>query len=255
VTRPGDRGDRAAFHLPPTGPSAAGEYISRNGILARLSRKDFGLLKPHLVAVRLGFRRRLETRNRRIDTVYFLESGLASVVAADITGQGIEVGIIGREGMTGVAVLMGGDRSPFDTFMQISGSGHCITTTHLRQCIERSDSLLRLLLRYGYGFGIQVAHTAVANGRHTVEERLARWLLMAHDRMDGEQIALTHELLALMLGVRRPGVTVALHSLEQDGLIRARRGVISILDRKGLVERSNGSYGAAEAEFRRLFGP
>jgi CRP-like cAMP-binding protein len=162
--------------------------------------------------VRLTQRRRLETRHRRIDAVYFLDSGIASVVAADVTGQGIEVGILGCEGMTGLAVLMGADRSPFDTFMQLSGAGHCITTAHLRQCMQQSESLRRALLRYGYGFVLQIGHTAVANGRHTVEERLARWLLMAHDQ----------------------------------------RGMIVILDRKGLVQRANGSYGAAEAEHRRL---
>jgi CRP-like cAMP-binding protein len=94
----------------------------------------------------------------------------------------------------------------------------------------------------------------MANGRSKVEERLARWLVMAHDRLDGDELPLTHEFLAIMLGVRRPGVTVALNLLEKDGLIDANRGVISIIDRKGLEEKSNGAYGVPEAEFRRLFG-
>ena len=96
--------------------------------------------------------------------------------------------------------------------------------------------------------------STACNAVHTVEQRLARWLLMAHDRLDGDELPLTHEFLAIMLGVRRPGVTVSLNLLEQDGLIDANRGVISIVDRKGLEEKSNGAYGVPEAEFRRLFG-
>jgi CRP-like cAMP-binding protein len=110
------------------------------------------------------------------------------------------------------------------------------------------------MLRYGHAFVVQTGHTAMANGRSKVEERLARWLVMAHDRLDGDELPLTHEFLAIMLGVRRPGVTVALNLLEKDGLIDANRGVISIIDRKGLEEKSNGAYGVPEAEFRRLFG-
>jgi len=114
--------------------------------------------------------------------------------------------------------------------------------------------LRRALLRYGHSFVIQTAHTALANGRNKLLERLARWLLMAHDRVDGDDIHLTHEFLSIMLGVRRTGVTVALNQWARAGLVETKRGVITILDRGGLEEISNGSYGAPEAELRRLFG-
>ena len=123
-----------------------------------------------------------------------------------------------------------------------------------RRAFGQSASLHRAFLHYAHGFFVQTARTAMANGRSKIEERLARWLLMAHDRTDGDELALTHEFLATMLGVRRPGVTVALNLLEGGGFIRANRGVIFIVDREGLVAHSNGAYGAPEAEFQHLFG-
>jgi len=228
--------------------------VSRNRILARLSRGDFGLLESHLQAVDLPVRKRLESPNKRIDQVYFIEGGFASVVAHVSGGQGIEVGLIGREGVTGLAVIMGADRSPNETFMQSAGAGQRIAADKLRRGMEQSSSLHRLLLQYGHTFVIQTAHTAMANGHGKIQERLARWLLMADDRIGGDELPLTHEFLATMLGVRRPGVTVALNCLERDGLIQARRGMIRILDREGLEQSSKGAYGAPEAEFKRLFG-
>ena len=138
--------------------------------------------------------------------------------------------------------------------MQIGGGGQRIGAVELGHAIEQSAGLHWSLLRYGHAFVVQMGYTALANGRSKIEERLARWLLMAHDRVDGDLVPLTHEFLATMLGVQRPGVTVALGLLENKGLIQAERGVVSIADRKGLEEISNGAYGAPEAEFRRLFG-
>jgi hypothetical protein len=120
--------------------------------------------------------------------------------------------------------------------------------------MEQSATLHRCLLQYGHAFIVPTAYTAMANGRSKIEERRARWLLMTHDRVDGDDLALTHEFLALMLGVRRPGVTVPLSLLERAGLIQVNRGVISVVDREGLRQSSDGAYGAPEAEFQRLFG-
>jgi CRP-like cAMP-binding protein len=227
---------------------------SPNRILKRLSRDDFGLLRPHLAAIDLPLRKQLETRNKRIEHVYFIEHGFASVVADGAGERGIEVGIIGREGMTGLAVIMGTDRSPHETFMQSAGDGLRMTSANLRQGMGQSASLHRCLLHYGHAFVVQTAHTALSNGRSNIEERLARWLLMADDRIDGNELPLTHEFLATMLGTRRAGVTVALHLLERDGLIATKRGIITIIDREGLEEGCNGAYGGPEAEFKRLFG-
>jgi CRP-like cAMP-binding protein len=225
-----------------------------NHLLASLSPADFSLLEPHLEVVDLPVRKQLQTHHRRIDHVYFIEHGIASVVTRNSGKQGIEVGIIGREGVTGLAVIMETDRSPNDTFMQMAGDGRRIKTGRLRESIEQSATLRRTLLRYGHSFVIQTAHTALANGRNKLEERLARWLLMAHDRVDGDDIHLTHEFLSIMLGVRREGITVSLNQWTRAGLVETKRGVITILDRAGLEEISNGSYGAPEAELRRLFG-
>jgi CRP-like cAMP-binding protein len=226
---------------------------SSNRILSRLSQEEFGLLRPNLEAVDLPVRKQLESRNKAIEQVYFIEHGFASVVANG-TGRSIEVGIIGREGMTGLSVVMGTDRSPHETFMQVGGDGQRMSSAKLSQVMEKSPALHRHLLRYGHAFVVQTAQTALANGRSKIEERLARWLLMANDRLDGDEVPLTHEFLSVMLGVRRPGVTVALDMLEKEGLIQAKRRAVAIVDRTGLRKISNGAYGAAEAEFKRLFG-
>lgn len=222
-----------------------------NRVLSSLSQKDADLIVPALQQVDLPLRKQLESRNRRIDYVYFIDHGIASVVADGSGRGGIEIGIIGREGVTGLAVLMGADRSPHETYMQVGGAGWRVSAASLREVMSQSTSLHQVLLRNGYAFTVQLAQTALANGRHKLEERLARWLLMAHDRVDGDELPLTHEFLALMLGVRRSGVTVALTILQREGMVRARRGGVVIIDRDGLEECANGAYRSAEAELRR----
>ena len=225
-----------------------------NRILSRLSKTDFALVEPQLSAVDLPLRKQLEMSRRPIEHVYFPDSGIISVVANGDNKQSIEVGLIGREGMTGLAIVMGTDRSPHQTFVQSAGRGWRIRSDDLRAAIGNSATLHQRCLLYGHAFLLQTGYTAMANGRSKIEDRLARWLLMAHDRVDGDTLALTHEFLSIMLGVRRPGVTHALNLLERMGLIQASRGTITIIDRDGLIESSNGAYGAPEAEFKRLFG-
>lgn len=227
---------------------------SGNRLLSRLQPEDFRRLEPYLEAVELPLRQRLELRNQRIDHIYFIESGIASVVANGVGDHSVEVGFIGREGVTGLAVVMGAERTPHETFMQLAGRGQRLPASELRRAVEESPTLRREFLHYGYAFFVQTAHTAMINVRAKLDERLARWLLMAHDRVDGDELPLTHEFIAIMLGVRRPGVTVALNRLEKDGFIRNSRGVIIIVDRQGLEKSSNGAYGARETEFKRLFG-
>jgi CRP-like cAMP-binding protein len=226
--------------------------MSTNGILSRLSQPDMERIEPHLERVRLPLGKRLERPGRVIEHIYFPLRGIASVVANGSEQRGIEVGLIGREGMTGLAVVMDSDRSPYETFVQLEGEALCMKATHLRRRLDDSLTLRSSLLRYGHSFIVQLASTALANGRGKIEQRLARWLLMAHDRIDGDEISLTHELLALMLGVRRPGVSSALKLLENKGLIQTDRRAIVIADREGLKKISRG-YGAPEAEYRRLF--
>ena len=216
--------------------------MSPNRILSRLSPADLGLLDPHLEPVDLSVHRLLEGRNRRIDYVYFIEAGLASVVANGAGKPSIEVGIIGREGMTGLAIVMGYQRAPHDTYIQVAGKGQRIRAAKLREADERSNTLHRAMLHYAYAYLLQTATTALANRLSKIEERLARWLLMAHDRVDGDRLPLTHEFLSLRLGVRRAGVTTALQALERKALISRNRANIHILDREGLKKQSNGTY-------------
>jgi CRP-like cAMP-binding protein len=224
---------------------------AQNGLLAAMSSDDLALLKPKLKPLSLNVRLVLEPANKPIKYNYFISSGLASVIAIGKNGHRLEVGIIGRDGMTGLPVVLGNDRSPNETFIQVAGTGSRIAAHHLRQAMRKSASLTRLLLNFVNAFLIQTSHTALSNGTATIEERLARWLLMAHDRLDGNEIPLTHEFLSLMLGVRRAGVTLALNQLDRKGVIRLSRGRIEIVDRAGLINKANGSYGIPEAMTRR----
>ena len=215
--------------------------MSPNRILARLSRADFGLLESNLEAVDLPVRKQLHPRNKRIAHVYFPESGIASVVANG--ERALEIGIIGREGMTGFPLVMGiNERPQHETYIQVTGKGHRLSADHLREALEASATLRQAFLQYAYAFMTQVTGTALSNGRQKIEERLARWLLLADDRLDNHEIPLTHEFLGVMLGTARPGVTIALRELERRGWIAQRRGVITIIDRKGLMRSSNGAY-------------
>jgi CRP-like cAMP-binding protein len=226
--------------------------VFQNRLLNSLSPADLSLLRPLLKPIDLPMEMVLEVPNEPIPLVYFPESGIASVVAGE--GARIEVGLIGREGMSGLSIVMGDDRSVNSTFMQGGGAGFRVSTKDFGRALQKSDTLRLSLLRYAQVFSTQVAQTAVANGRAKLEARLARWLLMAHDRFDHEAFPFTHKFLALMLGVRRPGVTVALHFLEGYGLIKATRGLIAVVDRKGLEAHADASYGVPEAEYERLIG-
>lgn len=229
------------------------ERADRNQILSYLSSTDRDLLDAGLERVDLPLRFRLAEPHRPIDAVYFLEAGIASVTTNVRREIPIEVGIIGREGFVNLPVLMGIDRSPSDTFMQIHGTGLRIGVEPLRKAMAQSRTLTPILLRFVHVYMVQTASTVLANGRARIPERLARWLLMAADRVNGDGIALTHEFLATMLGVRRPGVTIALREFERRGLIDGARGTITLLDRGALEAEANGYYGTAEAEFERLF--
>jgi CRP-like cAMP-binding protein len=149
---------------------------------------------------------------------------------------------------------MGADRAPFRTIVQVPGDGHRIEAGAFGEAIAASANLRNLLLRYVQALSVQTSYTALSNAVHPIEERLARWLLMSHDRADGNEVPLTHEFLSLMLAVRRPSVTTALHVLEGNRFITAERGLITIRDRARLEEFAGDSYGRPEAEYERLIG-
>ena len=174
----------------------------RNRLLRALSPGDYALLQPHLVHGRLAKSERLVEPDRPISHVWFLESGLSSFVATAPGGETAEVGLFGFDGLAGIPVVLGADRSPHELFMEIGGDGYKIPADALRSAMRLSHTLHLLLLRYVQAFLVMSAQTTVSNAHHCVDVRLGRWLLMAHDRLEGDDIALTHEYLALMLGVR-----------------------------------------------------
>jgi CRP-like cAMP-binding protein len=225
-----------------------------NRLLRALSPEDFALLAPYLTLATLELRQSVERPNIPIEHCYFVESGIVSVVANSTRDRSAEVGLVGREGMTGLAIVMGDDRSPNDTYVQIAATGHRLPADRLREAMAASPALQKRLLRYAQAFLIQTVQTALANGTAKIEERLSRWILMSHDRIGHNDLPLTHEFLSIMLAVRRPGVTDALHQLEGRGMIRATRGQITVIDRAGLIRVADGSYGVPEAEYERLLG-
>jgi CRP-like cAMP-binding protein len=219
----------------------------RNRLLQALSPEDFTLIEPQLERVLLPKGKILIEPHEPIEHVTFIEAGLAS------ENRRVEVGIVGWDGFVEPCVVLDILRTPHQSFIQLEGHGYRIAAAHLTRAIEDSRTLHRLLLRYVHVTGIQVAATAAANGESVLGERLARWLLMCHDRIDGDELPLTHEFLSLMLAVRRASVTEAIHLLEGAGIIRAKRGFISIRDRERLEETAGNSYGVPEAEYEKLF--
>lgn len=244
--------------LKPLAPLLAMPRIAQscltNRLLTLLSTSDFAYLEPHLEPVNLELNTIVVAASKPIEHAYFLESGIVSVVACRADAQVIEVGIHGREGMGGFPLLLGSDQSPHDQYMQLPGAGHRIKTAAFLSAVQQCQTINRLLLRYVHSFTTQTAQTALANSGNNIDERLARWLLMCHDRIDGDALPLTHKFLSMMLGVRRSGVTDTIHILEGRGLIRATRGQIIICNRAKLERLAGAAYGLPEAEYRRLIG-
>jgi CRP-like cAMP-binding protein len=227
-----------------------------NWLLKALSAKDQALITPQLERVSINRGDLLEAAGEPIPYVYFANEGLISIVARMRNGKPVEVGMVGYEGMTGTSILLD-DISAISALnevrVQISGNAVRIPSAVLRRLVEESPSLHAVLLRYIQVLMSQVAQTSVATAHLTVQARLARWLLMVQDRVGSDQFSLTHELLAMMLGVRRPGITVALHMLEGEHLIRSARAHVQIVDRERLEALVSTSYGISEGLYRRLF--
>jgi CRP-like cAMP-binding protein len=224
----------------------------RNQLLKRLSGEVFLLVAPHLTWIDLPLRHVLVEANQPTPHVCFIESGLASMVISSEDHETVEVGHIGREGMTGEHLAMMTDKTPTKTFLQIAGTGYLMPAGEFLKLLGQDPATRHLILRYSQSSRLQLAYTALANARYSVYERLARWLLMVHDRVDGDDLHLTHEFLSLMLGVRRSGVTDQVHLLEGIHAIKATRGLIRVLDRPKLEQIAGGSYGTPEREHERL---
>jgi CRP-like cAMP-binding protein len=226
----------------------------RNLLLRRLPSEAFRLLKPDMAYADLPLKHELVSPGVPNNHVCFVESGLASMLATTSDGEATEVGHIGPEGMAGAHVVLKTDRTPNQTFMQIAGRGIEVPVASLFAMFEAVPEVSTLFLNYVHCTELQLAHSALANSRYNMHERLARWLLMSHDRTSGNDLPLTHEFLALMLGVRRSGVTNELHVIEGLQAIKATRGNIRVRSRQRLEEIAGGCYGVPEDEYERLIG-
>ena len=230
--------------------------VYRNRILDGLDGFDLTSISPHLTLISLTSRQRLEAANRPIETVFFFETGLASVVATSRnSGKQAEMGVLGFEGMSGLAVIGGASQSPNHTVMQTAGTAHTIDSARLRQLMARSATMTARFALFALAFHTQTEQALLGSTTASVEQRLARWLLMAQDRLGDSHLALTHDTLGQMLGVRRSGVTIAVQRLEVSGLIKTTRGAITILSRDKALALVGDFYGLPEAEYERLFAP
>jgi CRP-like cAMP-binding protein len=229
---------------------------SRNLLVQSLSDGDLSLISPFMEPVVLREEEVILLPESRIDYVFFLETGVASYASVPASGHRTGIGTIGYEGCIGWHLLLGCNVSPYEVTLAVGGApAHRIAANSLLEACNRSPSLHSHLMRFVRSFMIQLGQTIVSNLNDPVERRLCRWLLMNHDRLEGEQIKLTHAQIGEMLGVRRASVTDALHVLEGEGLIRSVRGCITIRDRQKLRGAAGENYGIAEAEYSRLIAP
>ena len=190
--------------------------------------------------------------NEELSHVYFPTTAIVALLYTMENGSTAEMGIVGRDGVVGIAVFMGGDTTPSRAVVQSAGGAYRLKLKRFREEFKRVGELHRLLLLYTQALLTQMAQTAVCNRLHSVEQRLCRCLLLSHDRVDADELAMTQELMAGMLGVRRGGVSVAAHRLQDAGLIHYRRGRITILDRSGLESRTCECYQVVKTECDRL---
>jgi CRP-like cAMP-binding protein len=231
------------------------QKLIQNRLLSLLSPENYELVQPHLEPIVLPRAYVLAEPNEPSVNLHFLESGLASQIAVTADNRRLEVGIYGRDGMGPTSSILGADRAPHRLIIQVEGHGFLIAARTLIAILDRSPQFRALILRYIQAFTVQTSYTALSNGSAVIGERLARWLLMCRDRIDDDDLPLTHEHLRIILGVRRAGVTDAIHMLEGFDIIRATRGNIRILDREKLEDKAGDCYGVPEAEYRRLIGP
>jgi len=224
-----------------------------NQLLAALPPKDYARLRPHLATVPMKLKQILWEPNRPIDAVYFPINAVASILALT-DGHSVEVGTIGNEGFVGLPVFLGATTSPGRAMVQVAGEGVRLDVAVFRRAAQREGRLRQLLERYTQAFMTQVSQSTACNRAHSVEQRLARWLLIVCDRVERNEFPLTHEFLGQMLGVRRATVTDAAAALQRVKLISYHRGVIMIRNRRGLERAACECYGIVRQEFDRLLG-
>ncbi|WP_426959624.1 Crp/Fnr family transcriptional regulator [Muricoccus radiodurans] len=229
-------------------PASQGE----NALLAALPEEERTLFLGEVERVPLAFKRVLQELDEPVTHLWFPRSGVASMLSEMTDGSIVEVATVGREGVLGLPLVLDAGQSAQRVLVQIPGEADRMTAAAFARLRPRLPGLERLLLRYALSLVTQVSQGSACNRLHPIEARCARWLLLTHDRVDGDSFPLTHEFLSQMLGVTRPSVTIAAGMLQRAGLIRYGRGVVEVLDRAGLEGASCECYGVITREFRRL---
>jgi CRP-like cAMP-binding protein len=224
----------------------------QNHLLAALPGPDFARLAPHLELTPMPLGEVLYESGGRLQHVYFPVNSIVSLLYVLENGASAEIAVVGNEGILGISLFMGGETTPSRAVVQSAGFGYRLEAQLLKREFNRAGPMLQLLLRYTQALITQMAQTAVCNRHHTIEQQLCRWLLLSLDRLASEELTMTQELIANMLGVRREGVTEAAGDLQRAGLIRYGRGRIEVLDRRGLEKAVCECYRVVKTEVDRL---
>ena len=224
----------------------------RNRVLDRLPRKELNRIKKALTEFDAVIRDEIYEPNKPYQHVYFPETAIASVVNVLDDGREIEVATVGYEGMVGLALFLGAKQTPARAFWQVAGTAFRLDGAFLQKEKRTGSALAATLGLYTQGFFAQIAQSVTCNRRHSLEQRCARWLLMTHDRVPGDDFPLTQEFLGKMLGVRRTGVSEVAGKLQRKGVLKYRRGCMSVTDRRGLERLSCECYHVVAREYRRL---
>lgn len=224
----------------------------QNHLLASLPEAEWLRWQPQLELIEMPLGTVLHESGVPRRYVYFPTNAIVSLLYVLENGSSSEMAVVGHEGMVGISFFLGGGSSTYLALVQSAGMGYSLRVDVIKNAFERSDPVMHLMLRFAQALITQMSQTAVCNRHHTVDKQLCRWLLHSLDRLPGNELVMTHELIANMLGVRREGVTEAAHRLQESGLIRYARGRISVLDRPGLEQRVCECYRVVKKEYDRL---
>ncbi|MDT8997760.1 Crp/Fnr family transcriptional regulator [Paucibacter sp. APW11] len=223
-----------------------------NHLLAALPVEEWARWHDEMEWVELPLGRVLYESGMPLTHVYFPTTAIVSLLYVMLDGASAEIAVVGREGLVGISLFMGGESTPSRAVVQSAGQGYRLRASLLKQEFARAGPVMHLLLRYTQALITQMSQTAVCNRHHSLDQQLCRWLLLSLDRLEGRELVMTQELIANMLGVRREGVTEAALKLQRSGLISYARGHISVLDRPGIERRSCECYGVVKKEYDRL---
>jgi CRP-like cAMP-binding protein len=224
----------------------------QNYLLAALPEAEWARWLPHLEPVVMPLGKSLYESGAKLSHVYFPTTSIVSLLYVMEDGASAEIAVVGNEGLVGVSLFMGGESTTSRAVVQSAGHGYRLRSSLMMQEFNRAGPVMHLLLRYTQALITQMAQTAVCNRHHSLDQQLCRWLLLSLDRLQSDELVMTQELIANMLGVRREGVTEAAGNLQRDGLIEYRRGRIKVLDRAGVERRTCECYAVVKTEYERL---